>query len=145
MGIPDDPTSLLRDAQQSLLDATSEPAHSERQRSYAHHAATQASDVLLRPESTPTQHQDAALVLEHALALQQSAPADLAADSERLGPRVARARANRDRTRTAAGPRSVLDATADHPTAGLTGPPAPEPPARAVVTQPAQTAHRQTR
>lgn len=144
MGIPDDPASLLLDAQQSLLDATGEPEHSDRRRAHAHHAATQASDVLLRPESTPEQHRDAAHVLEHALALGQSAPADLASDSERLGPRVARARANRDRTRTA-GPRSVLAATADHPTTGLTGPPSTDPPARAAVTDAARTARRQAR
>ncbi|MEU3475862.1 hypothetical protein [Rhodococcus sp. NPDC006774] len=68
MGIPDDPEALLDDAHASLLEAASHPAHSIRARCSFHHAATQASDVLLRPESTATQRDHATRYLHQALA-----------------------------------------------------------------------------
>ena len=68
MGIPDDPEALLDDAHASLLEATAHPAHSIRARCSFHHAATQASDVIARPESTADQRNQAARYLHQALA-----------------------------------------------------------------------------
>lgn len=68
MGIPDDPAALLADARASLLEAAGHPEGSIRKRCARHHAATQASDVLLRPESTGTQRDHAAYYLHQALA-----------------------------------------------------------------------------
>lgn len=67
MGIPDDPAALLDDARESLLEATSHPEGSIRARCARHHAATQASDVLLRAESTGSQRDHAARYLHQAL------------------------------------------------------------------------------
>lgn len=68
MGISDDPAALLDDARASLLEAAGHPDGSIRKRCARHHAATQASDVLLRPESTGTQRDHAAFYLHQALA-----------------------------------------------------------------------------
>lgn len=67
MGIPDDPAALLDDARLSLLEAAAHPDGSIRRRCAHHHAATQASDVLVRPESTAVQREHAARYLHRAL------------------------------------------------------------------------------
>lgn len=67
MGIPDDPTALLADARAALLEGAAHPEGSIRRRWSFHHAATQASDVLVRPESTATQREHAARYLHQAL------------------------------------------------------------------------------
>lgn len=61
---------LLRDSYQSLEAAFAEPKASDRRRSHAHHAATQASDVVMRPESTDSQREQAGYYLNQALILQ---------------------------------------------------------------------------
>lgn len=68
MGIPDDPAALLDDARASLLEADGYPEGSIRWRCAHHHAGTQASDVIARPESTATQRDQAARYLHRALA-----------------------------------------------------------------------------
>lgn len=68
MGIPDNPAALLDDARLSLLEADAHPDGSIRRRCAHHHAATQASDVLARPESTADQRDQAARYLHQALA-----------------------------------------------------------------------------
>ncbi|PYE13487.1 hypothetical protein DFR67_11641 [Williamsia limnetica] len=66
--LADDPAQLLGEAEQALIDAGGEPEASTRRRCHAHHAAVQASDVIVRPESTPTQREQARSVLRDALA-----------------------------------------------------------------------------
>ncbi|ORM37780.1 hypothetical protein [Williamsia sp. 1135] len=100
------PEELLRDIQQSLTDAYAEPVASERRRSFAHHATTQASDLIMRDESTPEQRKQGSAYLEQSLALQaEFEPAQRVRPhqrnrptSQRQGPSVA----------------SLLDAIADH-------------------------------
>ncbi|MBA4025034.1 MAG: hypothetical protein C0482_21990 [Gordonia sp.] len=68
MATVDEPAQLLGDAEQALIDAAGEPEASTRRRCHAHHAAVQASDVIVRPESTPAQRERATSVLHDALA-----------------------------------------------------------------------------
>lgn len=112
MSIPDDPASLLDDARQSLIDADREPEGSTRRRSFAHHAETQCADLILRPESSETQRAQASIFLEQAQAIQKEPATD--PPEHQLGSRVAQRRQQRDIERTQR-PRSVLDATANHP------------------------------
>lgn len=67
MGIADDPAALLDDARVSLLEADAHPVDSTRERCARHHAATQASDVIARPESTAPQRDQAAQYLRQSL------------------------------------------------------------------------------
>ncbi len=70
VGIPNDPVALLSDAHAALIDAGNEPDNSVRRRCCAHHAATQAADVLVRPESTDSQRVQAMSYLQQALTWQ---------------------------------------------------------------------------
>lgn len=67
VSLVDEPAQLLNEAEQALIDAAGEPEASTRRRCHAHHAAVQASDVIVRPESTPTQRERARSVLRDAL------------------------------------------------------------------------------
>jgi hypothetical protein len=73
MGIPNDLATLLDDAHASLIDAGNEPNDSVRRRCFAHHAATQAADVLVRLESTAAQRVQASSYLQRAIAWQAPA------------------------------------------------------------------------
>lgn len=117
MSIPDDPASLLDDARQSLIDADREPQGSTRRRSFAHHAETQSADLILRPESSETQRAQALVFLEQAQAIQKEPATD--PPEHQLSSRVAQRRQQRDVERTH-GPRSVRDATANHPRQDIT-------------------------
>ncbi len=112
MSIPDDPASLLEDARQSLIDADREPQGSTRRLSFAHHAETRSADVILRPESSETQRAQASVFLEQAQAIQKEPATD--PPEQQLSSRVAQRRQQRDVERTP-GPRSILNATANHP------------------------------
>lgn len=102
----DTPEELLRDIQQSLTDAYAEPVASERRRSFAHHATTQASDLIMRDESTPEQRKQGSAYLEQSLALQaEFEPA------QRVRPHQMNRRAQQQQGPSVA---SLLDAIADH-------------------------------
>lgn len=66
--VVDEAAQLLGEAEQALIDAAGEPEASIRRRCHAHHAAVSASDVIVRPESTPDQRDRARSVLRDALA-----------------------------------------------------------------------------
>ena len=85
----------------------------------AHPAAADkaAADLILRPESSEMQRAQASVFLEQAQAIQKEPAAD--PPEYELGARVAQRREQRDVERTQ-GPRSVLDATANHPRHDIT-------------------------
>jgi len=90
---------LLREAQQALNDARAEPEGNDRRRSHAHHAATQSSDVIMRPESTPNEREQAKACLDQAVALQEAF-----FPRQRLGSLIQQKIENRTQTRGLSAP-----------------------------------------
>lgn len=105
---PNTPDELLRDIERSLEEAYGEPVASDRRRSFAHHATTQASDLIMRENSTADQRTQAAAYLEKSLALQaECAPA------QRTRPHQRNRAGTPPQEHSVA---SLLDAIADHST-----------------------------